>query len=329
MSKRRNSKTRKKHSKNIRKRTFKDKIVQSKSYLFIVAIFLGFSFIIDIYYQPIQDIIKGSDRIELHFGRNLDNDIKFKLKESDNTYLFYTTPKEYNIDSNVFVPITLEVHNKSQEPDKDIMVSFKYKYINRPEPFINLPQKSFGSRLSSDIIHETNTNQQYTLSNYKINFLPKNGLLTLTDGGITTNKNYEEFHDKVLLTTGKGVNLEVITYSQSDSTRSYKLFFNGVNVNNKKSLNYWIKRFYSSFIAHKERETNDFWTYLYNICVSKEIVFYGIDFQYEEHQKINSLFIPNEINGYMAYVAKPYKWELLFTNENSLGAKFIRFLIEK
>jgi hypothetical protein len=303
---------------------FLHKITKTKLFLFIMII----GYIVEVYYDPIKDILKffsTNENIVVSLGDHEQTKQIIPLNTSTTTYIFYTS-QNHSLKDKHFLPIGITVYNKSNKSDKSILVSFKYNKINRPYQYEKLlVQKHYGGRSRSDIIHETNSNEEFITSNYKINYLPPYGQQSLIDLGLTST--LDDIQNKVIFLTKKGLDTMITTYSEIDKEKRYSLHYRGVFSSSKKSLDGWVKVFYATYIAKKERRDNNFFQYLYKLISAKQVAIYGLNLDFKLFDTKENIYISKkEIEGYRRYIITPYTWELLFEDQSGLPARTVKFI---
>lgn len=324
--------TRKRKNKNNHKNTKQETNTTTKKSIFkIIGGFLLLTLIpiIDALYSPISDFMNEkwfNKGIQIQLGSSKDKLIDFPIEESKKVYIFYSIPKKA-YDSKILLPVSLDVKNTSKNVIKDIVISFKYKKENRPIEFHSFPMMSKGIGMNKDTVYEYNYDKEHFFSNYQIKYLSPKSVINLNDTGLTSNL-LDNHKKKIFLTTGKGLEVEVNTYSENDSKKTYYLSYYGTYAQNHEGLNYWVKRFYGTHIALEERANNSFLQYLYNLCFSKEIMVYGIPLEIESLDSSGKVFKSSKnLDSYQGYKIIPYTWELLFKDKSSLPARVLKYFI--
>jgi hypothetical protein len=232
-----------------------------------------------------------------------------ELREKEPTYLFYPIPEGAR-EAKFMLPVQLSVHNQSKKADKNIRMSLAYDKSSKrsviPEGFMTYSGRGF----KSDVMHELNSTNSHDYSNYQVEFLPVDGSRGITDGAFTSKMVLgNDFF--IPFSTGTGLDVNVITYSENDTEREWFIRYRGVDVIDSKGLELWVRNWYGKQIAIEIRRESGFWNYLFGLFWTKNIVIYGLspEFQYIENY---NLYIPKEdLKNYTGFEFNPYVWSLL------------------
>ena len=233
-----------------------------------------------------------------------------RLIQDTTTFIFYAIPPDS--DGRVFlVPVQLSIINDSNTLQNDATLSIRYEKSNKRPVITEDVMRASGIRTKSDVVHELNSDDNYDYSNYRVAFLPPGDKASFTDGAFSAPFELDT-RFPVLMATNDGLDIQVTTYSESDSRRRWDIHYRGVRVGDDKGLEWWVRRFYGTQVAIELRKSSGFWRYFYGWITSKEIVVYGFSPSFQ-HVPNSEIYMPLTFpKKYEGFKFSPYVGNLLF-----------------
>lgn len=233
-----------------------------------------------------------------------------ELERSEPTYIFFTAPPTTQ-GSAALLPVDTSVVNESKQPEKNVTLSIRYpKQSHReaiPEEFI----KHSGAMQADDVMHEVNSNSDYTHSNYRIAFLSPEDRLGLSDASFIVPLDFDSNLPNGLDPLF-GIDVDFTIYSESKRPQEWQVRYRGVQVNDADEMAWWIENRYGQHLAIELRKNLGFWSYLYRWAISQETVvyFFSPEFSYLQNTSIYTPLHWPKIYGARKF--SPYVAELIF-----------------
>lgn len=233
-----------------------------------------------------------------------------KLKQDEPTYIFFTAPPSSQ-GVPTLLPIESSVLNNSIQPEKKVTLSIRYPKQSRrdaiPEDFI----RHSGSMLADDVVHETNSNNDYSVSIYRTDFLAPKDRIGFPDASFIIPLEPDSNLPATAIPL-QGLDVEFTAYSESQTPQEWQIRYRAVQAKNVDDIAWWIENRYGKHIAMELRKQLGFWRYLYYWAISKETIvyFFSPEFSYLSGLSIYSpTHWPKE---YKAIKFSPYATELIF-----------------
>ncbi|MGV8864922.1 MAG: hypothetical protein ACOH2T_27685 [Pseudomonas sp.] len=231
--------------------------------------------------------------------------------ESDSpVYMFYASPT-VSESERIIVPVEVSVLNNSRKAAKSVNLSLKYVKATDRDKLPESAQTHSGSLGAADIMHDTNSNDSYVYSNYRIALMPPADKISFTDGAFAV-PSYLGKDTPVYMSPGSGLDVNASLSSETQSKHEWDIRYRGVVAKDNKGVGDWIKRDYGEYIAIELREKEGFWRYLWGWATATKVTVFSFSpkFRTDESHKIYvPLKNPEEYKGYRF---SPYAKELIF-----------------
>lgn len=233
-----------------------------------------------------------------------------KLEREEPTYIFFTAPPTSR-EIRALLPVESSVLNTSMQPEKKVTLSIRYpKQSNRemiPEEFI----RHKGAMLADDVVHETNSDNDYSLSIYRANFLATDDRIGFPDASFIIPLPQDSNLPTISIAS-QGLDVEFTAYSESRKPEEWQVRYRAVEARNINEMTWWVGSSYKPHIARVLRERLGFWRYFYGWATSKEttVYFFSPEFSYLRGL---SIYSPTDWpKAYKGLKFSPYEREHIF-----------------
>lgn len=265
--------------------------------------------IIALIYTTSIDYISGK------WGGKIELTIKeYSFKNNQSNYVFYPIP-DICLNKKILIPVEFQVYNNRNEPDDEVVISFKYKRENHREYIPEYLNHAFGANLNKHYSHEINIDKMFVYSNSLISYIPELGKFLLTDAAFSSPVKES---DNIVFPAKNGLDVDIIVHSKKTNSKEWKLLYRGLHANNK---NYFLKTIFNTYVHNISVDkiyNTSYSTYLYKLFLSDDINMYATILNFKD-DNINNICIPeeqyNEDGKYGIYKViafNPYTWKNLW-----------------
>jgi hypothetical protein len=257
-------------------------------------------------YPVIVDYMDGK------FGSSLELTINnAPLNQGIPTYVLFPAGDAKNTDR-FAIPVGLALMNDAQVKAGEVTLSARFdKNAHRAalDQFVTYA----GSRLTSDVKHETNSDSRHDYAIHRVNFLAPHEGMNFSEGGISLPIPFSLApYEPVLFSAHQGLDLQITALSDRDDEQTWDVRYRAITVHNMDQMSHYIKTYYAKQVALDLRQQLGTWEYLWRIAFGSKAVIVGYEPKFTYFPAV-SLYAPPEMpKDHLVYRFDPYKLSLLF-----------------